>query len=211
MEKADNSIIRIAVLVSGNGTNLQAIIDAQAKDSLGPCVVKLVISDNPEARALRRAREAGIPVKVVEKKQGMSREVFDALLREEIVREKIDLIVLAGFMRVLGEKFVREFKGRMMNIHPALLPGFKGTSAIEDAFNYGVKVTGVTVHFVDEGVDSGPIIAQREVRIEKSDTIGTLEEKIHRTEHELYPEAIRYFAEGKLKIEGRKVKVISKK
>jgi phosphoribosylglycinamide formyltransferase 1 len=210
MERADKKVTRIAVLVSGNGTNLQAIINAQAGNILGPCEVKLVISDRPGARALERAREAGIPVKVIEKRSDMSREGFDGLLREEIVREKIDLIVLAGFMRVLGEKFVREFKGKIMNIHPALLPCFKGTAAIRDAFDYGVKVTGVTVHFVDEGVDSGPIIAQKEVRIEESDTIEALEEKIHKAEHELYPEAIRAFSEGKLKIEERKVKVISK-
>jgi len=199
--------IRIAVLVSGNGTNLQAIIDAQAKGAIGTAGVVLVISDKPEAPALGRAKKAGIKTAVIEKKSGMTREEFDGLMGELIREEKIDLIALAGFMRVLGESFVKEFSGKIINIHPAILPSFKGSSGIAEAFEYGVKVTGVTVHFVDEGVDTGPIISQSTVSVEESDTKETLEEKIHKEEHELYPEAIRLFAEGKLKIEGRKVKI----
>ena len=199
--------IRIAVLVSGNGTNLQAIIDAQAKGAIGTAGVVLVIGDKPEAPALGRAKKAGIKTAVIEKKSGMTREEFDGLMGELIREEKIDLIALAGFMRVLGESFVKEFSGKIINIHPAILPSFKGSSGIAEAFEYGVKVTGVTVHFVDEGVDTGPIISQSTVSVEESDTKETLEEKIHKEEHELYPEAIRLFAEGKLKIEGRKVKI----
>ncbi len=200
--------IRIAVLVSGNGTNLQAIIDAQTKGTIGPAVVALVISDKPDVPALDRAKKAEIKTAVIEKKSGMTREEFDGLMGELIREEKIDLIALAGFMRVLGESFVKEFSGKIINIHPAILPSFKGTSGIADAFEYGVKVTGVTVHFVDAGVDSGPIISQSAVKVEGTDTKETLEEKIHKEEHELYPEAIRLFAEGKLKIEGRKVKIM---
>jgi phosphoribosylglycinamide formyltransferase 1 len=170
--------------------------------------VTLVISDDRSAPALDTARKAGIEAVVIEK-GSMSGEEFDALIREEIVRKEIDLIALAGFMKVLGKKFVKEYYGRIINIHPALLPSFKGVSGIADAFDYGVKVTGVTVHFVDEGVDSGPIIIQRALDIEESVTLKSLEEKIHEIEHRIYPLAIRLFAEGKLKIEGRKVKVLT--
>jgi phosphoribosylglycinamide formyltransferase 1 len=200
--------IKIAVMVSGKGTNLKAIIDAQAEGDIGPGRVTLVISDDWSAPALDKARKAGIEAVVIEK-GSMSGEEFDALIREEIVRKEIDLIALAGFMKVLGKKFVKEYYGRIINIHPALLPSFKGVSGIADAFDYGVKVTGVTVHFVDEGVDSGPIIIQRALDIEESVTLKSLEEKIHEIEHRIYPLAIRLFAEGKLKIEGRKVKVLT--
>jgi phosphoribosylglycinamide formyltransferase 1 len=200
--------IKIAVMVSGKGTNLKAIIDAQAEGDIGPGRVTLVISDDRSAPALDKARKAGIEAVVIEK-GSMSGEEFDALIREEIVRKEIDLIALAGFMKVLGKKFVKEYYGRIINIHPALLPSFKGVSGIADAFDYGVKVTGVTVHFVDEGVDSGPIIIQRALDIEESVTLKSLEEKIHEIEHRIYPLAIRLFAEGKLKIEGRKVKVLT--
>ncbi|MCX5706345.1 MAG: phosphoribosylglycinamide formyltransferase, partial [Candidatus Omnitrophica bacterium] len=122
----------------------------------------------------------------------------------------IDLIVLAGFMRILSSGFVNAYRGRIINIHPALLPFFKGEEGIKDAFNYGVKVTGVTVHFVDEEMDHGAIILQKEIRIEESDTLELLEAKIHKVEHKLYPEAIKLFAEGRLKIEGRKVRIISR-
>jgi phosphoribosylglycinamide formyltransferase 1 len=201
--------IKIAVMVSGKGTNLKAIIDAQAEGDIGPGRVTLVISDDRSAPALDKARKAGIEAVVIEK-GSMSGEEFDALIREEIVRKEIDLIALAGFMKVLGKKFVKEYYGRIINIHPALLPSFKGVSGIADAFDYGVKVTGVTVHFVDEGVDSGPIIIQRALDIEESVTLKSLEEKIHEIEHRIYPLAIRLFAEGKLKIEGRKVKVLTR-
>lgn len=200
--------IKIAVLVSGNGSNLQAIIDAQANGDLGPAEIGIVISDKPEALALERAAKAGIKSVVVEKTKELSREEYDEKIAGILQEEEIDLIVLAGFMRVLGEKFVGAFKWKIINIHPALLPAFKGTHGIADAFLYGVKVTGVTVHFVDEGVDSGPIIAQRAVKIEDTDTLGSLEERMHHREHELYPEVIRLFAEGRIKLEGRKVKIV---
>jgi phosphoribosylglycinamide formyltransferase 1 len=200
--------IKVAVLVSGTGTNLQAMIDSQAKGKIFPAVMEVVISDNPAAPALEKAKKAGIETVVIEKLSEMSREGFDEAIAEVIRQKKIGLVALAGFMRVLGKNFVCEFSGRIMNIHPALLPSFKGGAGIRDAFEYGVKVTGVTVHFVDEGVDSGPIISQKAVKIEESDTVETLESKIHKEEHELYPEAIRLFAEGRLKIEGRKVKVV---
>ncbi|MCK5836620.1 MAG: phosphoribosylglycinamide formyltransferase [Desulfobacula sp.] len=202
--------VRIAVLVSGQGTNLQAIINAQAGGSLGPAKVVLVISDKLGVPALEKAENAGIKTAVLERKSGMEREDFDNLIADILRKEKIDLIALAGFMRVLGKNFVKEFSGKIINVHPAILPSFKGTSGISDAFESGVKITGVTVHFVDEGVDSGPIIAQSVVVVEETDTEETLESKIHKNEHELYPEAIRLFAEGRLRVEGKKVKIISK-
>lgn len=203
--------IKIAVLVSGKGTNLQAIIKAEKKGKLAPAGVELVISDKPDAPALIRAKNAGIRTVVVEKTLGLPREEFDELIAKVIREGKIDLIVLAGYMRVLGKRFIGEFYGKIINIHPALLPSFKGVSGVSDAFEYGVKVTGITVHFVNEGVDEGPIIAQSVVEIAETDTQSSLEEKIHRKEHELYPEVIRLFAKGKLKIEGRKVKIDGKK
>ena len=140
-----------------------------------------------------------------------SREEYDQEIIKELKKKEIDLIVLAGFMRILSGPFVDEYRGRIMNIHPALLPSFKGTHGIKDAFEYGVKVTGVTVHFVDKGLDSGPVILQSCVRVEESDTMETLEEKIHKEEHRLYPEAVRLFAEDRLKTEGRKTRILPKK
>lgn len=180
------------------------------KGAIGPGRVALVISDRPGVRALEKAGKAGIKTEVVGGKARLTREERDGLIEKIIIREKIGLIVLAGFMKVLGPGFVKKFYGKIINIHPALLPSFKGVSGIADAFRYGVKVTGVTVHFVDEGVDSGPIIAQKEVNVEEKDTLATLEKKIHEQEYKLYPEAIRLFAENKLKISGRKVKITQK-
>ncbi len=200
--------LRIAVLASGEGTNLGAIIKAQDEGILGNARVSLVISDNPEAKALVRARESGITTAVIEKNSSITPEEFDGLLIDELGKASVDLVVLAGFMRVLGKKMVNAFSGRIINIHPALLPCFKGVSGVSDAFDYGVKVTGVTVHFVDEGVDTGPIILQGHVDVEQADTKLSLEQKIHALEHQLYPRAIRLFVDGKLKIEGRKVLIL---
>ncbi len=200
--------MNIAVFVSGNGTNLQALIDAEAKDGLAGGKIALVVSDKPEAYALERARKAGIKTAVIESGGVATREEYDQEVIGELKRGKIDLLVLAGFMRILSGPFVDEYEGRIMNIHPALLPSFKGTHGIRDAFEYGAKVTGVTVHFVDKGLDSGPVILQSCVRVEESDTMETLEEKIHKEEHKLYPEAVRLFAQNRLKLEGRKVRVL---
>ena len=148
--------------------------------------------------------------KALEAEGFSSREEYDREVARELEKEKIELVVLAGFMRILGGEFVDKYRGRIMNIHPALLPSFRGTHGIRDAVEYGVKVTGVTVHFVDKGLDSGPIILQKCVPIEKDDTMDTLEEKIHGEEHKMYPEAVRLFAEGRLKLSGRRVDILDK-
>lgn len=197
--------MNIAVFVSGNGTNLQAIIDRVSAGEI-KAKIALVVSDNKDAYALARAKKAGIETFILHPKVFKTREDYDKKIIEELKRHNIELVILAGFMRLLSGYFAREYKNKIMNIHPALLPAFKGTRGIMDAFRYGVKKTGVSVHFVDEELDHGPIILQEAVTISEDDTPETLEEKIHKVEHRLYPQAIRLFVEGKLKIEGRKVK-----
>ncbi|RKY41221.1 MAG: phosphoribosylglycinamide formyltransferase [Candidatus Makaraimicrobium thalassicum] len=203
--------MNIAVFVSGNGSNLQALIDAEAKGDLGAGRIVLVVSDNPGAFALERARKAGIRIFVLEPGGARSRDGYDERISRELKEDKIELIVLAGFMRILGKPLVEGYKGRILNIHPALLPSFKGVHGIKDAFEYGVKTTGVTAHFVTEELDAGPVILQSNVSINGDDTLDTLEEKIHREEHRLYPEAVRLFVQGRLRIEGRKVRILDKK
>ncbi len=177
--------MNIAVFVSGNGSNLQALIDAEARGELATGKITLIVCDQPEAFALKRAEKAEIKTFVLEAAGVASREEYDKKVAKELEKENIELIVLAGFMRILSGDFVDKYQGRIMNIHPALLPSFKGTHGIRDAVEYGVKVTGVTVHFVDQGLDSGPVILQKCVPIEKEDTMDTLEESIHREEHKM--------------------------
>ena len=197
--------MNIAVFVSGNGSNLQALIDAEKNGDLATGKIRLVVSDKSDAFALERAKNAGIDTFVLEQGSFQSREEYDNEVSKHLDECGIELIALAGFMRLLSGTFVSRYKWRILNIHPALLPSFKGTHGIKDAVDYGVKVTGVTVHFVDEGLDSGPVILQVPVHIDADDTGDTLEEKIHKEEHKLYPEAVKLFVQGKLKIEGRKV------
>ena len=197
--------MNIAVFVSGNGSNLQALIDAQ--DLSGGEIV-LVVSDKPQARALERAEKAGIKTFILEAEGFDSREEYDEAIIEQLDKEGIEFIVLAGFMRILSAGFVDKYYGKIVNIHPSLLPAFKGTHGIRDAFEQGADTTGVTVHFVDRDLDAGPIILQEEVKIEEADTLESLEEKIHVVEHKLYPKAVRFFVEGKLKIEGNKVRIV---
>jgi len=196
--------VKIAVLCSGNGTNLQAIIDKAASGYI-PAKIALVISDKADAFALERAKKAGIETLVVDKKDFKSGEDLDRKIVESLKKHGVGLVVLAGFMRLLGPGFISEYRNRIINVHPALLPSFKGTRGIKDALDHGVKVTGVTVHFVDEFVDNGPVIAQAAVEIKEGDTEESLLERVHKEEHRLYPEAVKLFVEGKLKIEGRKV------
>ena len=196
--------MNIAVLCSGSGTNLQAIIDAVKKGAI-PAKIAVVISDNKEAFALERARRAGIETLVLDKKAFKAREDFDREVIKALKKKDVGLVVLAGFMRLLSPHFIKEYKDRIINIHPALLPSFKGTHGIKDALEYGVKETGVTVHFVDEKLDHGPIILQRSVEVKEGDTEETLLGRVHAEEHRIYPEAIKLFVEGRLKIEGRKV------
>lgn len=206
--------MNIAVFVSGNGTNLQAIID-EIKSGKINAKVALVVSDNDRAYALTRAKNAGIETFTLSLKKfreernllngESAREEYDKRIIEELEKRNIGLVVLAGFMRLLSPYFVKRYKNKIMNIHPSLLPSFKGTKGIKDALGYGAKVTGPTVHFVDGELDHGPIILQAAVPVEESDTEETLARKVHAEEHRIYPEAVRLFVEGKLKVDGRKV------
>lgn len=200
--------MNIAIFVSGNGSNLQALMEAAAEDTLGGGKIVLVVSDKSEAFALERAKKAGLRTFVSETDPSLPREENDKAILSRLKEDKVDLVVLAGFMRILSDLFVDEYKGRILNIHPSLLPSFKGVHGIKDAFDQGVKATGVTVHFVERELDSGPIILQSPVFIEEDDTLETLEEKIHKEEHKIYPEAVRLFVCGKLKAAGNKVRIL---
>ncbi|MGB4002945.1 MAG: phosphoribosylglycinamide formyltransferase, partial [Bacillota bacterium] len=202
-----NSVIqpefRIVVLASGRGTNLQAIIDASESGRLLGKVVALV-SDSPDAVALERARRHGIPQVVVDRKSYASKNEFDLGLLEAVRRLSPDLVVLAGFMRLLGRSFLERFPGKVINIHPSLLPAFKGLQAQKQALDYGVKYAGCTVHFVDEGVDTGPIIGQRVVPVLPDDTEDTLAARILVEEHSLLVECINAVLSGRVRTDGRK-------
>jgi phosphoribosylglycinamide formyltransferase-1 len=198
-EDAAVSAFRIVVLASGSGTNLQAILDTlHGRDGVE---VVGVGSDKPRARALDRARSAGVEAAVFPRNEFADRAARDAAMAEWIESRGANLIALAGYMQLLSEEFVARFRGRIVNVHPALLPSFPGLDAIGQALDAGVEVTGVTVHFVDEGVDTGPVIAQREVPVPADRDRAALEEAIHSVEHELYPEAIRMVAQGKARID----------
>ncbi len=193
--------MRVAVFVSGSGSNLQAIIDA----GIPSIEIALVFSNNPDAYALKRAENHGIPTLVVNHRDFKSREEFEGEILKHLEPLGIELIVLAGFMRILSPVLVRAYANRMINLHPALLPSFPGIHAARQAIEAGVKFTGCTVHFVDEGVDSGPIILQAVVPVEDCDDEDSLLQKIHAEEHRIYPEAIRLISEGRIKIEGKRV------
>ncbi len=199
--------MNIAVFASGRGTNLQAILNAIKKNKL-KANLSLVLSDNKTALALKRAKRAGIKTVFLDPKLFPAREDFDREALKYLEEAKVDLVVLAGFMRIVSPVLTARFPDRIINIHPALLPSFKGTQAIKDAFLYGVKVTGVTVHFVDEKLDHGAIILQAALKIKDTDTLESLEARIHKLEHKLYPEAIRLIVENRLKISQRSVKIV---
>ena len=201
---------RIAVFASGFGSNLQALIDYNNKHGLNGDIV-LVFSNNKDAFALVRAKKNNIKAVFMDPTRYSSREKYDSKIIEMLEEEKIDLVVLAGYMLLLSQEFVHRFKYKILNIHPALLPSFKGTHGIKDAYRYGVKVTGVTVHFVDEDLDRGPIILQEAVDIDPDDSVEELERKIHKVEHKIYPEAVKYFCESRLEIDGRRVKILDRK
>jgi phosphoribosylglycinamide formyltransferase 1 len=199
--------MNFAVLASGRGGNLKAIIEAE-KSGFIKAHLNVVISDKKDAYALTHAREAKISTVYINPKDFNDRESYDRAVIENLREYKIDFVVLAGYMRLLSSYFIGQYPDKILNIHPSLLPAFKGTHAIKDAFDYGAKVTGPTVHFVSEDLDAGPIILQEPVRVDPQDSLETLEEKIHQAEHRLYPQAIDLFVRGKLKIEGRKVIVL---
>ncbi|MFA5339433.1 MAG: phosphoribosylglycinamide formyltransferase [Candidatus Omnitrophota bacterium] len=196
--------MNFAVFCSGHGTNLQAIIDASKKRRIS-AKLALVVCDNPGAYAVERARRAGIPVAIFDPKDFPSKKQLEAAVVRELNSKKIKLIALAGYMRILSDSFVKRYRNRILNIHPALLPAFKGGQAIRDAIKYGVKVTGATVHFVTEEVDAGPIVLQAACPVKNNDSEKTLLARVHKLEHKIYPEAIELFARGKLKAAGRRV------
>lgn len=195
--------IDIAVLISGSGSNLQALIDAAAADPDFAARIVLVASDRAAAAGLGRAESAGIPTTVLEWTR--DRDASTAAMCDLAEAHGAEAIVLAGFMRILGPEVVRRFPNRVLNIHPSLLPAFPGGKAVPQAIEYGVKLTGVTVHFVDEEVDHGPIIAQEVVAVEDGDTPEVLHDRIRRAEHRLYPAVVKAFAQGRLTVQGRKV------
>ena len=201
--------MKFAVFVSGHGSNLQAIIDAVKAGEI-KAELALVISDNAKAYALKRAEEAGIKTAVFSPKNYTNKQSVDRDIVIQLKNEQIDGIVLAGYMRLLTPFFVKKFHHKIINIHPSLLPSFKGLKGIKDTFTYGAKVTGATVHFVDDKMDHGPIIAQESIKVADDDTLATLEEKIHKIEHRIYPKAIALFVDGRLKVKGRKVVVLDK-
>jgi phosphoribosylglycinamide formyltransferase-1 len=197
---------RIAILVSGNGSNLQAIIDAISAKKI-KAEIAVVISNVPGAFALERAKKHGIKTAVVNSKEITDKAKYEKEIIKLIDSEKVDLICLAGYMRILSPEFVKHFDHKIMNIHPALLPAFPGLHVQKKALEYGVKFSGCTVHFVDAGCDTGPIIIQAVVPVQDNDSEETLSARILEQEHKIYPEAIRLYVEGRLKIEGRRVRI----
>lgn len=199
---------KVGVLVSGRGSNLQAIMDRIA-DGYLPLEIAVVISDKPDAFALERAQKADIKTVAVERKACASKEEFEAKINATLEAKGCELVVLAGFMRILSADFVNKWQHKIINIHPALLPSFPGLHGQKQAVDYGVKFSGCTVHFVDAGTDSGPIILQKVVPVMDDDTEDTLADRILVQEHIAMPEALKLWAEGKLQIDGRKVKVLA--
>ena len=196
----------LGVLCSGRGTNLQSIIDAVASGQI-KAPIGVVITDKPGVMALERAEKANIPAVCVDRKQYATREEFDAALLAELKKYGVTLVCLAGFMRLLTAEFIRAYEGRILNIHPALLPSFKGAHAHRDAIAYGAKVSGCTIHFVVEDMDAGPIILQAAVPVEEGDDEDSLGARVLVQEHKLYPSAIELFLVVKLTIEGRCVRI----
>ena len=199
----------VGVLASGRGSNLQAIIDAIDAGRC-PARVALVVSDRKDAPALERARRAGIRAVHLDPRAYPDRPAFDAAIADVLDADGVELVCLAGYMRVLSAEFVRRYRTRILNVHPALLPAFRGLDAQRQALQHGVKVAGATVHFVDEGVDTGPIVLQAAVPVLDDDTEATLAARILAEEHRLYPEAIQLYAEGRLQVSGRRVSVRSR-
>ena len=197
----------IAVLASGRGSNLQAIIDNIDNGYL-KARITVVISDVGDAYALERAKKHGIEAVFIDPKKFPSKELYEEEVLSILKKHDAELVLLAGYMRVIGKTLLEAYKNRMLNIHPALLPAFTGLHAQKQAFNHGVKVAGCTVHFVDDALDGGPIILQRCVEVKEDDTAETLADRILEQEHKIYPEAVKLFVENRLRIEGRKVKII---
>lgn len=199
-------MIRIGVMASGRGSNLQALLDACEAGRVDGRVV-VVISDKADAFALQRARRHGVPAIFVDPAAYEGKNAYNAALAETLKEQAVDLVVLAGYMRLIKRPLLDAFPWRIINIHPALLPAFKGLDAQRQALEYGVKVTGATVHYVTEGMDDGPVIYQAAVPVCEGDTVESLTERILAEEHRILPEAVQLFAQGKLTIDGRRVRV----
>ncbi len=195
---------RLAVLASGEGTNLQALLD----DAIVGHWVALVVSDREEAHALERARARGVEAVFVDPTSHADRLDFDRAVLELLRERRIDVVALAGFMRIVGPELVGAFEGRLLNVHPALLPAFPGTTSVADALAWGVKMTGVTVHLVDDEVDHGPIVFQEALPVLPEDDWDSLEARVHEVEHRLLPSAVRALVEGRIKVDGRRVRVV---
>lgn len=195
-----SSPLKIGVLLSGSGTNLQAIMDAIRNEEL-PAEIVQVISSRPDAYGIERAENAGIPTTVLNRETYSNPDAADELIKNKLIECGTEYVVMAGYMRKVGKVLLDAFPNRILNLHPALLPSFKGAHAIEDAWNAGVKVTGVTVHLANEEYDKGPIIAQEPVHVEENMTIDELEANIHAVEHILYPKVIKLIAEGRVSID----------
>ncbi|WP_172254247.1 phosphoribosylglycinamide formyltransferase [Saccharibacillus deserti] len=195
---------RIAVFASGSGSNFQALLDSAQSGRLGARIA-LLVSDKPQAKAVERARAAGVPVFAFSPKDYESRQAYEREILGELAKAKIDLVVLAGYMRLITDVLVEPYAGRMINIHPSLLPSFPGKDAAGQAVEHGVRLSGATVHFVDGGMDTGPIIAQRAVEVTADDTAIELQLRIQEQERLLYPEVVSWFAAGRVKLEGRRV------
>lgn len=198
--------LKIAIIASGSGTNAQAMFDKIASGLLDAEVV-LVISNRPGAKVLDRAKAAGLPTLELDHKTYPSREAFDAVLIDAIEQAGAELVVLAGYMRLLTPLFIKAFAGRVVNIHPAILPSFPGAHGMEDAQAWGVKVAGCTVHFVDEEVDHGEVIIQAVVPVLAGEPLADLQQRIHALEHRIYPQALQWIAEGRVSITDRQVRV----
>ncbi len=195
--------MRLAVLASGYGSNLQAIINAVQGGEIDGRVV-VVISDLQNAFALQRARDAGIEALFVDPSSFPGRDAYNREIVYQLQNRQVDLVILAGYMRLLSKYFVKEFKDQILNIHPSLLPAFPGLDGVKQALDYGVKVSGCTVHFVDEGLDTGAIILQEAVHVSDTDTEDSLHQRIHEVEHRLYPRAVQLYIKGKFKSDGRR-------
>ncbi len=200
-------LLRIGVLASGGGTNLQSLID-RCQDGSLKVEIAVVIANNPDAKALQRAESAGLPALCIDHRSFKSREEFDRAVISTLKDRGVELVVLAGFMRIITQDFIDAFPLRVINIHPALLPAFPGLHVQQKALDYGARFSGCTVHFVDGGVDTGPIIAQAVVPVQPDDTAETLAARILEQEHRIYPRAIQLIAEGRVRVDGRKVTIL---
>ena len=197
-------MIKLAILASANGTNAQAIMEA-VRDGRLDAQVEVVLTNKEDAGVIARARNFGIPVEVVPSKGHRNRAEYDTIVVDTLRKYEVDTIALAGWMRILSDVFVNAFEGRILNLHPALLPSFKGATAIADAYEHGVRITGCSVHLVTPELDAGPVIIQAAVPVVSS--VDDLEARIHRMEHRIFPQALQWFAEGRISTEGHKIVV----